>query len=100
VMDVDVGNKVYSKSSIYRRTVVMVDASDDVSYGIDFFRVKGGDDHLYSFHAMSDEIGETSGIDNMVSQPMGTYMGPDVPYGPNAAYTNGFNWLTNVRRAV
>ena len=55
VMDADASNR-YGSTSQYRRTVVTVDADDSVSYAVDFFRVLGGDEHVYSFHALSDEI--------------------------------------------
>lgn len=41
LMDVD-APAGYPATSIFRRTVVMVDVNDEVSYGVDFFRVKGG----------------------------------------------------------
>ena len=51
-----------------------------MSYCIDFFRVKGGNDHIYSFHASSDEIFEIEGF-NPITQTMGTYAGPRYPGG-------------------
>ncbi|MBQ6698986.1 MAG: S-layer homology domain-containing protein [Oscillospiraceae bacterium] len=45
--------EVYDKTDIYRRTAVSVSASDEVSYTVDFFRIKGGDRHIYSFHTQS-----------------------------------------------
>lgn len=89
---------VYSECDIYRRTIVMVEASDDVSYGVDLFRVKGGNEHLYSFHAASDVIESTEGI-SLVSQPIGSYAGPNVPFGENAQFSNGYNYLKNVQKA-
>ena len=99
VMDVDTP-QVYGATSIFRRTVVMVEASDEVSYGIDFFRVKGGSNHLYSFHSLSDQIFETSDNLDFVAQDGGTYAGADVPMGPNNGRTNGYDYLYNVRRAA
>ena len=115
VMDIDV-SEAYAETDIYRRTVVMVNAGSDVSYGVDFFRVKGGDDHIYSFHALSDEIYETNGLGEIAYQTddgtvsgnyVGTYAGRDVEYGsdPSYGYTSGFvypagyTWMKNVRRA-
>lgn len=113
VIDVD-SPKAYDSTSIYRRSVVMVKVNDDVSYGVDFFRVKGGDDHLYSFHAQSNEIAGTDGL-NLVAQKdskgnyIGTYEGADVEWGvaaakdPNAPtaiesarMASGFTWLSNI----
>ncbi|MBQ7053647.1 MAG: S-layer homology domain-containing protein [Oscillospiraceae bacterium] len=52
LIDVEASN-VYNVTDIYRRTAVSVAASDEVSYTIDFFRIKGGDKHTYSFHTQS-----------------------------------------------
>ena len=103
---------VYSKIEEYRRTVMMIEASDDISYGVDFFHVKGGNDHLYSFHSQSDELSVVSGLDDLEVTPMykdedgslyGTYAGPDVKYGADPGgvnsgiYPNGYTWLRNIR---
>ena len=93
LLDVD-KKKVYPQTDIYRRTVVMVDVDETVSYGVDFFRVKGGQDHLYSFHAASHEIGETEGL-NLKSRP-GTYAGETVPLGPDPSPLSGIAWEHNV----
>ncbi len=103
VMDV-AGDKRYSNASIYRRSVVMIDVDDEVSYGVDFFRVKGGSDHIYNFHCMSDEIVETEGGLDFVAQTdyegnyVGTYGGPTMPFG-KAGQSNGYSWLDQVDRA-
>jgi hypothetical protein len=97
VMDAD-DSPAYPQVSEYRRTVVMVEVDDDVSYGVDFFRVTGGDDHIYSFHSQSDEIFGTEGL-VLVAQKGGSYAGADVPCGPNDTCPPGFSWLDNVRRA-
>jgi hypothetical protein len=116
IIDVD-ANKAYPQTKEYRRTVVMVEADDEneVFYGVDFFRIVGGNDHIYSFHSQSDEIFETEGL-NLVPQTdekgnyIGTYASPDVPWGkdPNTIdtlwsvdilkYPPGFTWLDHVRR--
>ncbi|MBQ9984853.1 MAG: S-layer homology domain-containing protein, partial [Oscillospiraceae bacterium] len=111
VMDVD-ANVVYPDLDDYRRTVFMVDAGDDVSYGVDFFHVNGGSDHLYSFHSQSDEISIVEGLDDVEVTPMytdekgalyGTYAGPDVKFGDdpggvkNPKYPLGYTWMKNVR---
>ncbi|MBQ2742642.1 MAG: S-layer homology domain-containing protein, partial [Oscillospiraceae bacterium] len=70
----------------YRRTFVMVDANDDVSYGIDFFHIIGGEDHLYSFHALGREADLSDNI-NVQSQTdldgnyVGSYQGVDKGWG-------------------
>ena len=114
VMDAD-ASAAYPETDVYRRTIVMVEAEGDVSYGVDFFRIVGGDDHLYSFHSHSDEIFETENL-NLVAQTdaagnyVGTYAGKDVPYGPDPdtiltssatnylRYPAGYTWLDCVRR--
>ena len=87
-------HKVYPQTEVYRRTVVMVDVDDTVSYGVDFFRVKGGKDHLYSFHSASHEVSQTEGL-RLVSRP-GTYAGEQVPYGPDPSPLSGVSWDHNV----
>ncbi|MBQ4545068.1 MAG: S-layer homology domain-containing protein [Oscillospiraceae bacterium] len=108
VMDVDVP-EVYEETQEYRRTVVMVDYDDEVSYGVDFFKILGGDDHLYSFHAASEVIGDYSDNINVKQQLTGSYAGADVPFG-NDPWTNesdgyarlqypaGYTWLFDVRK--
>ena len=96
VMDVDTP-QVFANTDIYRRTVVMVKADDEVSYGFDFFRIQGGDDHLYSFHAASHE--STTENVTLVEQVGGSYAGINVPWGENAKYMNGYTWLDDVRSA-
>ncbi|MBQ9986259.1 MAG: S-layer homology domain-containing protein [Oscillospiraceae bacterium] len=105
----------YSSTDIYRRTAVTVEASSEVAYTLDFFRVKGGDEHTYSFHTQS-YMGYTTEDLELVPQKdengnwVGTYASPEQPYGddPNtrtdtAAYTTkyprGYTWLENVNRA-
>ncbi|MBQ7119317.1 MAG: Ig-like domain-containing protein, partial [Oscillospiraceae bacterium] len=108
VIDVNAPN-AFTSADEYRRTVVMVDYDDEVSYGIDFFRILGGNDHLYAFRAASEEDPIYSDNLTFEQQVGGTYAGPDVPYGPdpystNSNYTllkypNGYTWLTDVYRA-
>jgi len=70
----------------YRRTLVMVDANDDESYGVDFFHIIGGEDHLYSFHALGREA-ELSDNVEVESQTdddgnyVGSYQGVDKGWG-------------------
>ena len=104
LMDVD-APEVYNETSIYRRTVVMVEASDDVSYGVDFFRIRGGNDHVYSFHAQSHEA-EVEGVEltpqvNEDGEYTGSYAGADVPWGENTGNNPvGYSWLRNVDRGA
>ena len=107
----------------YRRTVVMIDASDEVSYGIDFFHVSGGNDHLYTFMPNSNTR-PTSNLSfvKQVDQPQAdwkdeknyymtsSYAGPTVQFGrdpltsPDAHYTSlkyprGYTWFYDVERS-
>ena len=108
----DISADVYSQTEEYRRSIVMVDVDDEISYGVDFFHIKGGNDHLYSFHSQSDELTVVSGLGDMEETPMytdeagnlyGTYAGPNVMYGPDPGgvlterYPLGYTWLRNVR---
>ena len=105
---------VYAQADIYRRTLVTVAVNEDVSYTLDFFRVKGGNRHTYSFHTQS-HMGYTTDSLQLVPQVdengnyVGTYAGADVPFGPdpnstdthfaaNPMYTRGYTWLKNVNR--
>ncbi|WP_435361688.1 heparinase II/III domain-containing protein [Haloarchaeobius sp. DFWS5] len=49
VFDVDASN-VYDQCDAYERTTMQVAVDEEDSYSVDFFRVAGGDDHLFSFH--------------------------------------------------
>ncbi len=127
LMDVDAKDVYQDIVEDYRRSVIMIKASDEISYTIDFFKVLGGDDHLYSFHATSNEVTETKGLDfttirdengNYVSGAQvdengkykGTYQGIDVPYGPDpnspltwgyeTVYPRGYTWVENVDRDI
>ncbi|MBQ8003915.1 MAG: heparinase II/III family protein [Oscillospiraceae bacterium] len=112
VIDVDT-SYVYPDTEQYRRSVVMVNVDDANSYYIDLFRILGGNSHIYSFHAQSNEIAETVGL-SLTKQAdddgnyKGTYAGIDTKYGqdPKTAnsweyeteYPIGYTWLENVDR--
>ncbi|WP_436925656.1 hypothetical protein [Halosimplex amylolyticum] len=102
VIDVDAAD-CYEQCDEYRRTTAMIEIDEEHSYAVDFFRVVGGDDHVFSFHG---HVGETSadGVD-LTPQDGGTYAGADVPkpeYGEETEYNrevgSGFNYLTGVER--
>ncbi|UHQ98554.1 PKD domain-containing protein (plasmid) [Natrinema zhouii] len=90
----------YEDVDEYRRTTAMIRVDESNSYGVDFFDVDGGDDHLFSFHgAMSTGV-TTTGLD-LVDQGSGTYAGPDVPFASqsyNESVGSGFNYLRDVSR--
>lgn len=50
LMDIE-APKVYPQTELYKRTTAMIKVDDVNSYTVDFFRVKGGDEHHFSFHA-------------------------------------------------
>jgi hypothetical protein len=54
----------------------MIKVDEANSYTVDFFRVKGGNDHTFSFHAAEGTV-NTDGL-NLTAQSTGTYAGPDV----------------------
>ncbi|MBP3634188.1 MAG: Ig-like domain-containing protein, partial [Oscillospiraceae bacterium] len=99
--------KAYAQTEIYRRSMVTVQLENDVYYAVDFFRVLGGKNHTYSFHANGLAAPVTQGLD-LVHQPMGTYAGPNVELGPwitnpyttevSASKGSGASWLDNVYR--
>ncbi len=88
----------------YCRTVISVDIDDENSYAVDLFHIKGGRQHLYTFHALSDTIAETENL-NLVPQTdssgnyVGTYTGASYTYGQYDSAKRGFNYLYNVDRA-
>ncbi|MBQ2742490.1 MAG: Ig-like domain-containing protein, partial [Oscillospiraceae bacterium] len=66
LIDAD-GARAYKATDIYRRTLVMVEVNDDVAYGVDFFRVRGGNEHTFSFHGQAENAYEVEGLE-MVKQ--------------------------------
>ena len=100
VMDADAPLTYRTITDIYRRTVLSIDIDDEASYAVDFFRIKGGDQHVYSFHSQSDEITLSDNI-KLVKQPFGTYAGANIAYADNKNYTkaSGYNYLEKVSRA-
>lgn len=97
--------KPYPQTDLYKRTSAMIRVDDLHSYVVDFFRVRGGDDHHFSFHGAEGQV-TTEGL-NLVPQSGGSYAGEDVPFGERpendsvtgSGYTGpGFHWLGNVER--
>lgn len=94
---------VYPQTELYKRTTAMIKVDDSNSYAVDFFRVKGGSDHHFSFHGAEGSV-TAEGL-QLVEQPTGTYAGEDVEYGrrvddvEGSAYMgSGFHYLKNVSR--
>lgn len=90
--------KVYSATSLYKRTTAMVRVDEVNSYVIDFIRVKGGNEHYFSFHGNEGAPATVTGL-NLIEQAKGTLAGENVPFAAESADNqNGFNYLENVAR--
>jgi hypothetical protein len=98
--------------SLYRRTLVLIGSPTD-GYVLDLFRVKGGHQHDYLFHALADRA-ELTGVSLGVEEP-GSLAGSEIAWGakqlndgdvaghPNRPYWNpppgnGYGFLTQPRR--
>lgn len=115
LVDVE-ANNAYKETEIYRRSAVTIAVDDTIGYTLDFFRVKGGDSHMYSFHAQSNKGYASEGIQftqqvDADGNYVGTYASPDIERGHDPAstdnvgaektlYTRGFTWLTHVDKGV
>jgi len=93
-----------SEDNWQRRMLAIVDVSDDQFYCLDLYRMSGGDEHWWTFHAQEGEFA-TEGL-QLTKQDGGTLAGPDVPYG-DATWLKeqgrtkwGFAHLYNVERAT
>lgn len=89
---------IYKQTSCYRRTVVTVNVENSF-YIVDFFRIKGGNDHKYFFHGAEGEV-TTHGL-NLYKQPKGTYAGEDVEFASpeyDKIRFDGFDYLYDIRR--
>jgi len=70
-----------------RRMLALVDVADDQFYCLDLYRIHGGEEHWWSFHAQEGDF-TTGGID--LTEQGGTVAGPEVPYGdPEWLKANG-----------
>jgi len=106
LIDVE-GPEVYAQTDLYKRTTAMIHVDDANSYLIDFFRVKGGNEHHFSFHGAEGEV-SVEGL-NLVNQTGGSYASPNVPFGQRASDADGtgyqyegsgFHYLKNVQRTA
>lgn len=90
--------QVYPVTSLYKRTTAMIRVDETNSYMVDFFRVKGGEEHYFSFHGNEGAPVTTTGL-NLVEQVKGTMAGEDIPFAAESANNlTGFNYLENVAR--
>lgn len=92
--------EVYPGLRQYQRTLAQVLVGDTDQYVLDVFRVRGGNDHLYSIHGLPGTV-TTEGL-QLTPQNGGSYAGPDVefcaqiPARPGPGY--GYSWFTHVER--
>ena len=68
-------NRTYIETSLYMRTIALINHED--SFFLDIFRVRGGHAHDYSIHGHESEF-KTKGI--QLRKREGTLAGPDIPY--------------------
>jgi hypothetical protein len=92
LMDVE-SQYAYEQTDEHRRTTAMINVDDEASYGVDFFRVVGGNDHHFSFHGMTSVDVAVEGLDLTV-QERGTYADPDVEFTEGGP----FSYLYDVER--
>ncbi len=113
VMGTD-ASKVYDETDIYSRTIAYIKVDAENSYAVDFFRVLGGNQHTYSFHAASHEALLYDGATlipqlNYLGEYWGSYAGLNVPVGEDpdtirdasyydTYYPRGYTWLEKVRK--
>lgn len=114
VDQVDAGNGYQRLPGHWQsRSVALVDAGVDQFYAVDFYRIAGGKEHWWCFHAQEGELAtisrlttaplvsskrrENSGL-SLDRQQSGTLAGPDVPYGDpgwlkeNGCTLNQYGW--------
>jgi len=88
----------YPQVETYRRLSALIDVSEEDSYVVDLYRVAGGKEHLFSFHAYEGPV-QTPGL-RLHEQPRGTYAGEDVafaePYDGKPSSSTGFSYLYDV----
>lgn len=72
---------------LYERTLAAVDRPGAAPFFVDFFRVKGGHEHLYSFHALAEQgaanvtaTHATFGPESPFETLQGLWHGTPVPY--------------------
>ncbi len=95
IVDIDLA-KAYPYLKASRRVCAMVNIDEKDFYAIDFFMVKGGYDHISSFHGSAGTTTHEGIV--LTDQPKGTYAGPDIPYGGKEG--KGLQYLADVRRGT
>lgn len=97
VVEVD-GRASYPTLQAYDRTLALVETpGGNGAYVVDIFTVRGGRDHLWSFHGPPGPMTAT-GL-NLVRQEQGTYAGETVAFAQSpGAFPVGFSYLYDVAR--
>jgi hypothetical protein len=92
--------EIYPQCSRFVRTLFFVegDAANE-AYAVDIFRVRGGRDHVLSFHGPPGPV--TCDRVRFDAQTTGTYAGPDVAFATTGSQVPlGHSYLYNVERAT
>lgn len=99
VVELD-GRAAYPDLKEYSRTLFLAGgtgSTDSNAYVIDIFRVKGGKDHVFSFHGPPGTV-STSGL-RLQAQEKGSYAGTDIVKGTKASgFPQGYSFLYNVEK--
>lgn len=103
VMNVHSDGVYDGKLDAYKRSVLLVDVSDDDSYVLDVFRASGGSKHRLSWHGAA----QTASVEGLAltKQETGTFAGPDVEFGDlsgdKGSYyrSSGFSYMYDVERS-
>ena len=96
------GKAAYPDLKEYSRTMLLVGGSgnggaDSNAYVVDIFRVKGGHDHVFSFHGPPGTV--ATGELKLQAQEKGTYAGISVPKGTKASgFPYGYSFLYNIEK--
>ena len=84
-------------TQVYQRTMASMQLEGGGSYALDVFHVKGGKEHLMSYHALPGAVANEA-LD-LRPQSGGSYAGEDVPYGTSTRGPRmGYSWLKKVER--
>lgn len=105
-IDGDAAQVYGEQMETYRRMLVQIDLSEEDSYVLDLFWVRGGNSHRLTQNGLGKEVVLSEGMER-VAQEKGTLAGPDVEFGEfydgpaNWDYRgSGFQFLKRVERAA
>ncbi|MBE6551030.1 MAG: hypothetical protein E7665_02720 [Ruminococcaceae bacterium] len=93
---------VYEEVLDYKRTSALIKVNESRSYGVDFFSVKGGNNHKYIFHSAESASYACEGLDmlhqkNESGEYVGTMLSHNVEWGA-VNDPSGYQYFTKVRR--